>query len=79
VMATTAAPAAAHPPVMDRENVAPAVKQVNEKQAKPAEKKRCVPRAMRRAMRTSRATETHPHRAFRTPPDSRTPPGPARP
>ena len=45
-MASTAAPAAAIQPVMDRENVAPAVKRVDDKQAKPAEKKRCAPRAL---------------------------------
>ena len=61
-MASTAVPAAAIQPVMDRENVAPAVKRVDDKQAKPAEKKRCVPRAGRARCALARATETPPHR-----------------
>ena len=61
-MASTAAPEATIQPVMDRENVAPAVKRVDDKQAKPAEKKRCVPRAGRARCALARATETPPHR-----------------
>ena len=59
-MASTAAPEATIQPVMDRENVAPAVKRVDDKQAKPAEKKRCVPRAATRAMRSRARRKRHP-------------------